>query len=306
MIKYPWPKTGHHRADKKWNHYPTEAEAFAKARGSVPACAGSEKQSVEAAIMDWADDITYAVHDLEDFIRAGKIPISAMVASSPAALESEYVAPGTVPETIRFEIDSFCSVAAAQVVTKVSNVTPEQAATAFKSLFISQFLQSSRHTGSSGDLARLRSASHFLINYFVEAATLDLNGTSPIHVEPLVRAQAEMFKQLTWYYVINEPGLATLQEGQRRLVRTLFERLVGLLNKADKDGSHARLPTRLRELYQLTLLEPGSSTYPNDRARRARATADYIASLTEDQAADLFERVSGGLRHSVLDPWLAY
>ena len=25
--------------------------------------------------MDWADDITYAVHDLEDFIRAGHVPM---------------------------------------------------------------------------------------------------------------------------------------------------------------------------------------------------------------------------------------
>lgn len=30
---------------------------------------------VEAEIMDWADDITYAVHDLIDFFCAGQIPL---------------------------------------------------------------------------------------------------------------------------------------------------------------------------------------------------------------------------------------
>src|SRR5579883_3145671 len=32
-------------------------------------------QSLEAALMDWADDITYAVHDLIDFFCAGQIPL---------------------------------------------------------------------------------------------------------------------------------------------------------------------------------------------------------------------------------------
>jgi dGTPase len=39
-------------------------------------------QSPEAAIMDWADDITYAVHDLVDFYCAGQIPVDRLADDS--------------------------------------------------------------------------------------------------------------------------------------------------------------------------------------------------------------------------------
>jgi dGTPase len=51
----------------KFGAYRSEEEQFNFARQySI-----GENPSLEAQIMDWADDISYAVHDLEDFYRAG-------------------------------------------------------------------------------------------------------------------------------------------------------------------------------------------------------------------------------------------
>lgn len=50
--------------------YHTEQEMLTFARAGCP----DETKSAEAELMDWADDIAYSVHDLEDFYRAGMIP----------------------------------------------------------------------------------------------------------------------------------------------------------------------------------------------------------------------------------------
>ncbi len=71
-LKYPWLRdpTIEGRT-KKWGAYRTDQDDFHFAREGVQQ---HSAKTVEAELMDWADDVAYSVHDLEDFHRCGAIP----------------------------------------------------------------------------------------------------------------------------------------------------------------------------------------------------------------------------------------
>jgi dGTPase len=71
LLKYPWLR-GEGPDTHKWGAYESEREFFHWARSrDTSDC----RKTAEAEIMDWADDVTYAVHDMSDFFRAGLIPL---------------------------------------------------------------------------------------------------------------------------------------------------------------------------------------------------------------------------------------
>ncbi|MGX5653894.1 deoxyguanosinetriphosphate triphosphohydrolase family protein [Geodermatophilus nigrescens] len=286
VIKYPRLRPpGEEGAGYKWNAYPTEKQAFDVARATSP-CPG---QSLKAAIMDWADDITYAVHDVEDFVRAGRIRLDRLLNDSE-------------------EMEKFLRSAGAKIRERKPSFDIERAGPAFAEVAESFLSDATQYRGSIQDLAEMQESSRVLINRYVSAATL---GTleEPIAVAQSYKDEIALFKQLTWYYVIHNPALATMQEGQKVIVSELFKKLTAWLKDAIEAGEHYRLPLRLLDLWYLTESEDGRSAYPRAKradARRARAVADYISSLTEAQVVDLYNRVSGRTGQSVLDPWMGY
>jgi dGTPase len=73
ILEYPWLKGQNEKKRNKWGAYKSEIADFNFAKLLFPS--GKLKRSPEASLMDWADDVTYSVHDLEDFFRASKIPV---------------------------------------------------------------------------------------------------------------------------------------------------------------------------------------------------------------------------------------
>jgi dGTPase len=76
--KYPWPKR---EGLTKYGVYPDDGEVFGWLREGAP----DDRRCVEAQVMDWADDVAYSVHDLEDGIHAGHVPLSALTAADARA-----------------------------------------------------------------------------------------------------------------------------------------------------------------------------------------------------------------------------
>lgn len=70
VLKYPWLRATKGPHSRKWGVYHAEEAVFDWARG-----AAGESRSIEAELMDWADDIAYSVFDVDDFYRAGLIPL---------------------------------------------------------------------------------------------------------------------------------------------------------------------------------------------------------------------------------------
>ncbi len=71
ILKYPWTYRKRPTSyPKKWGAYSSEEPSFTHATGNNDG--GPVLRCAEAEIMDSADDLTYAVHDVEDFYRAGQ------------------------------------------------------------------------------------------------------------------------------------------------------------------------------------------------------------------------------------------
>ena len=66
--KYPWPRPPE---GGKFGFYAADADAFEWLRDGVAAGV----RCLEAQVMDWADDVAYSVHDVEDGVHAGMIKV---------------------------------------------------------------------------------------------------------------------------------------------------------------------------------------------------------------------------------------
>lgn len=102
-----------------------------------------------------------------------------------------------------------------------------------------------------------------------------------------------MLKQLIWHYVIERGTLAVQQHGQRTMIRTLFETFYA--DARATSAAHAKRYTLFPPYYR-ELLEQA-----NNKTERARLVIDLIASMTEHQVADTYQRLTGIAQGSAFD-----
>lgn len=279
-LKYPW-YSGDGPADSdpdKFGAYFSERAAFDFARQGAP----KRELTLEGQIMDWADDVTYAVHDLEDFFRAGLTPLDRL------RIKDGRESKAFVEATTRY--------------LEKKRRDPGMFEAAFEGLRAG--FPPEPYSGSTRERILLNGLSSSLITQFINAPTLTEDGKWA--VDENFWYQVLALKRLTWHFVITAPGLATLQRGQTRLITELHAQLDEWVKKSwDDRDEQRRLPTALRVSLANSFSDAEvKAATGSDAAIRLRGITDFVASLTEDQAVALHQRLTGGPGMSALEPWL--
>jgi len=267
ILKYPWMKGANPKKLGKWGAYTSEMKDFQFATALLPA---QNVPTLEAKLMDWADDITYSVHDLEDFYRAGRIPLHLLG-------DSKYE-----KERQKFFTAVYNRHPEREGIWKDRSALEE----AFNQLIIGLFPLDQEYTGEWKQRARLRDFTSQLIGRFVGGTSI--SAKLALEIDPDRELEVAMLKELTWVYVIENPGLATEQEAQRRIIESLFS----LYWAAAQDKNRRQM---FSAFYRSGIDEASTDD------ERKRVVVDFIAGMTEMQAVLLHNRLLGTNPGSGLD-----
>jgi dGTPase len=247
-LKYPWPARP---GQAKFGVYADDAEVFAWVRDGAP----PGQQCLEAQVMDWADDVAYSVHDLEDGLQAGLITLGALrdQAERKAVAEltaADYCAPGSVT------VDELCQVFAdllelpcwpasfdggLPALAALKNLTSE---------LIGRFCSSAQRATLAAGAARAR-----LTRYAAD-----------LIVPRRQRLECALLKGVTAQYVMSRAGAAQTQARERELITELTAAVL------------AGAPATLDPVFRPAFAAAGSDQ------ERLRVAVDQIASLTDTSA----------------------
>ncbi len=285
-LKYPWLRAEAVEGEQptlqrdKWGAYDSELDQFNFARGRDPGTpaqrfADERGPSLVAQVVDWADDVTYAIHDLEDFYKAGLIDLGSLVRRDAEATEF---------------LDSFCD-SSGELRGKFADHTRDELSSALEGLRGLFAIGLARPYDRSLELrALVRLQSSYLIGEYFRAVALetDASGHARLRMDGSLRAEVTVLKELLWFYVINRPSFAAIQVGQRGMIERLFESLTG----ASRDSREWRVfPKPVQEALRSG---PGTAGDSAAVASRSRIVIDYLAGMTEFELAYLYQTMVEG------------
>lgn len=272
VLKYPWKRGEGPKNTKKWGVYGSEEDDFRFARSLTTQ--QDKRRSLEAELMDWADDVTYSVHDMEDFYRAGLIPLDRLKIDDRSKKD--------------FYDRTFArdDGEAARLVAE-GRFTRTQLEEAFETILETMPVEEP-YAATREQRCHLRNLTSGLIRMYIQSVSLQTSNTTdaPIRIEPERKCQVVMGKELTWHFVILNPSLGAQQQGHRTIIKglhTIFS------NEADERRFNS-FPQSARESLE---------TAKSDQ-EHLRIIVDLIAGMTEQQAIQMYQRLAGITLGSVL------
>jgi len=256
--KYPWFRRP---GKRKFGAYADDAGVFGWLRAPAPP---GDRRCLEAQVMDWADDVAYSVHDVEDGFHGGYIGLAGLHAD-PA------------------ERAALC----ADVAAAYSPESPADLAAVLSDLLADPVLAPlSGYDASHAAQIALKRFTSVLTGRFVAAAvtaTRAAAGGGPLRryaadlvVPREVRAQCALLKGIALRYVMRRRGVEPWYARQREILTEL----VGWLSDRAPDGLDP-------------VFGPMWKAAPDDPAR-LRVVVDQVASLTDPAAVAWHRRLAGG------------
>jgi dGTPase len=250
--KYPWPRR---EGTRKFGVYDADLAAFEWLRAGAP----EARRCLEAQVMDWADDVAYSVHDVEDGVHAGLIRLAHVDSAArealctvAATLYSTHSADRLAPvldelldlPTLR-DLADYDGSYLAQTAAK-------RATSELTGRFAGAAVQATRAAAGEGPLARYAA---------------DLVVPAPI------MAECALLKAVAAHYVMHRPGSVTRQTGQRALLVELVEAIGA--------GAPDTLDRGLAPAWELA----------ENGAERLRVVIDQVAQLTDSSAVAWHRRL---------------
>ncbi|PZF89107.1 deoxyguanosinetriphosphate triphosphohydrolase [Micromonospora deserti] len=263
VSKYPWPRRP---GQRKFGAYADDLAVFTWLRAGAPA---EGRRCLEAQVMDWADDVAYSVHDVEDGIHGGYVTLRPLL---------------TDPD----ERAALC----ADVAAAYSGESPADLGEVLLDLLADPVLTPlAEYDGSHRAQAALKATTSVLTGRFVStvvAATQERFGPGPhrryaadLVVPRRIRARCALLKGIALRYVMRRPGALSRYQRQRAILAELVAVLVD------------RAPDALDPIFA-----PVWRAAPDDAAR-LRVVIDQVASLTDPAAVAWHARLVGGGAPSV-------
>ena len=278
VLKYPWKRSPDltSKRHRKYCIYDLDVEAFNFVRE-----ASNDRQSIEASIMDFADDITYSVHDLEDFYLAGLIPLE-LLATDWDELE-------------RF-INEWLRVSPNNRVAKVVKANPHR----FQNFLNATYnLKGQYPPGSFEQKAQIKRISSQLIQNYVQSVqlTTEYGDRGYLKYNRNREEELKFLQRIVWTYVISNPRMATQRYGQKRIIKTLFEIYLQAIGDRDLTFIPARY---VREFLEIEAQAENPQQLNQEQTRMA---VDIVAGLSEAEAVIQYRRLTGISQGLFMDSW---
>jgi dGTPase len=245
-LKYPFVGSG----TGKYGAYESDAGVFGWIRSAAP----PGRACLEAQVMDWADDVAYSVHDVEDGLHAGLVTLKNLNDSSERAVVA------------RVALSAYCPGSWDASAAELESVFAQ-----FMELPCWRF----SFDGGPAALAAAKNLTSELVGRFCQAAEeATLRGGLPVlsrYAADLVVPRRQLLecallKAVAAHYVMTREGAAAQQARERELITELA--------LAIERGA----PSTLEAVFR-----PSWDAADSDEARR-RVIIDQVASLTDTSA----------------------